>query len=370
MRPAQAASLSAARAKTPRAAWAAATRRGVGHRWAGPPPGRSQAARARSGTGGPHGEIVGPSALAAGAPRVGRAPVRLNPSASHRRSNGSGAKASEKRRRRAGGVASGRTLAPEPHIHRCPRDTSRTGGSRCAAMGGPLRRTWALVLLCAAAWVRTGAAAGASGMQKCASCKSLLGAVQRRALDGWAREQLLSACATRPEQQVRRAPGGVMHAAVSVRTSPGSRVLTPRCAPAAEGRVLGRSGGGGGADARGIRSEPARGPVQQGALLASRGGGQGRHLVLPCALTHRARCRRVCARRPSCRISRRWFSTPSPAARSSARHAKLPRATQPQLCRTPPRRTRCARLPAPSSRRCGRRRRAPHAPGLPERPMR
>ena len=206
--------------------------------------------------------------------------------------------------------------------------------------------------------------------QKCASCKSLLGAVQRRALDGWAREQLLSACATRPEQQVRRAPGGVMHAAVSVRTSPGSRVLTPRCAPAAEGRVLGRSGGGGGADARGIRSEPARGPVQQGALLASRGGGQGRHLVLPCALTHRARCRRVCARRPSCRISRRWFSTPSPAARSSARHAKLPRATQPQLCRTPPRRTRCARLPAPSSRRCGRRRRAPHAPGLPERPMR
>ena len=39
----------------------------------------------------------------------------------------------------------------------------------------------------------------------CASCRSLLSAAQRSLLDdGWAREQLLGACAAQPEAQVRR----------------------------------------------------------------------------------------------------------------------------------------------------------------------
>jgi len=110
-----------------------------------------------------------------------------------------------KKRRRAAPAALPAVVRSHQSHTPVSQSSSRPGGSRCAAMGCPLGRTWALVLLCAAACVRVGAAAGASGVQKCASCKSLLGAVQRRALDGWAREQLLGACAARPEQQVRRA---------------------------------------------------------------------------------------------------------------------------------------------------------------------
>ena len=45
----------------------------------------------------------------------------------------------------------------------------------------------------------------ASPGDACASCRSLLSAAQRSLLDdGWAREQLLRACAAQPEAQVRR----------------------------------------------------------------------------------------------------------------------------------------------------------------------
>ena len=165
------------------------------------------------------------------------------------------ATAAERRRVKNGGAAPA-ALPAVVRSHQshtlCPRATSRPGGSRFAAMGGPLGRTWALVLLCAAACVRAGAAAGASGVQKCASCKSLLGAVQRRALDGWAREQLLSACAARPEQQVRRSRA----AAPSLRAS--IRPYVARIAGADAALRAGRRGASAWAQRRRWRSRCAR----------------------------------------------------------------------------------------------------------------
>jgi hypothetical protein len=69
-------------------------------------------------------------------------------------------------------------------------------------MRRPTGRARVALLLCAAALARGGAASSAAAT--CASCKSLLGALQRRALDGGARALLRGACAARPEAQVRR----------------------------------------------------------------------------------------------------------------------------------------------------------------------
>lgn len=69
----------------------------------------------------------------------------------------------------------------------------RRAGARCAL---------AVALLCA-----LGGRVHGSG-SACAPCRSLLHALQKKALDGgWAREQLLAACSAQPEEQVRRARG-------------------------------------------------------------------------------------------------------------------------------------------------------------------
>ena len=65
------------------------------------------------------------------------------------------------------------------------------------------RASLALALL-----VALGGRAHGSGGAACGPCKSLLHALQTKALDGgWAREQLLAACSEQTEEQVRRARG-------------------------------------------------------------------------------------------------------------------------------------------------------------------
>ena len=90
-------------------------------------------------------------------------------------------------------------------------------------MARPAARAWGLLLLCSVVLARGGAASSAAA---CASCKSLLGALQRRALAGCARQLLQGACAARPEAQVRPAGWDAPYAAPYGLY--GARILTPR----------------------------------------------------------------------------------------------------------------------------------------------
>lgn len=96
-------------------------------------------------------------------------------------------------------------------------------------MGRPHARAALTLLLCLAAGAER-AQASPHASTACAPCKSLLAALQRKVTDGWAREQLLSACAAQPEAQVRHARAAAPARSTGTRAA-GASSDAPRLAP-------------------------------------------------------------------------------------------------------------------------------------------